>query len=155
MFGSRFCFLHAQENLPEKYKDKFEEVASVAVKTSKAWAIKEALWALLSLDLPDLEAAFRKWHWWATHSRLEHVKKAAKTLKDHFYGIMNAVEYGITNALCEGLNSKIEAIKRAACGYRSKSRFQSGGTIPLRKTRPDAKTYHLTPKKCRSANLIM
>lgn len=124
MFGSRFCFLYAQENLPEKYKDKFEEVASVAVKTSRAWAIKEALRDLLSLDLPDLEAAFRKWHWWATHSRLEHVKKAAKTLKDHFYGIMNAVEYGITNALCEGLNSKIEAIKRAACGYRSKSRFR-------------------------------
>jgi len=30
---------------------------------------------------------------------------------------MNAVEYGITNALTEGLNSKIETIKRAACGF--------------------------------------
>ncbi|HOG51262.1 MAG TPA: transposase, partial [Lentisphaeria bacterium] len=124
MFGSRFCFLYAWENLPAKHKDKFDEVAAIAVKTSRAWAIKEALRDTLSLSPPDFEPAFKKWHWWATHSRLEHVRKAAKTLKDHLYGIMNAVEYGITNALAEGLNSKIEAIKRAACGYRNKSRFR-------------------------------
>ena len=62
MFGSRFCFLYAQENLPEKFKDKFDEAASVTVKTSRAWAIKEALQDLLSLDLPDYEAAFKMWH---------------------------------------------------------------------------------------------
>lgn len=124
MFGSRFCFLYARENLPEKQKDKFDEVAAIAVKTSRAWAIKEALRDALSLSPPDFEPAFKKWHWWATHSRLEHVRKAAKTLKDHLYGIMNAVEYGITNALAEGLNNKIEAIKRAACGYRNKSHFR-------------------------------
>ena len=124
MFGSRYCFLYARENLPAKYRDKFDEVAALATKTSRAWAIKEALRDALSLALPDFEPAFKKWHWWATHSRLEAVRKAAKTLKSHLHGIMNAVEYGVTNALAEGLNSKIEAIKRAACGYRSKSRFR-------------------------------
>lgn len=124
MFGSRFCFLYARENLPAKHKDKFDKVAAIAVKTSRAWAIKDALRDALSLPPPDFEPAFKKWHWWATHSRLEHVRKAAKTLKAHFSGIMNAVEYGITNALAEGLNSKIEAIKRAACGYRSKTSFR-------------------------------
>ena len=124
MFGSRYCFLYARENHPAKYRDKFDEVAALATKTSKAWAIKDALRDALSLALPDFEPAFKKWHWWATHSRLEAVRKAAKTLKSHLHGIMNVVEYGVTNALAEGLNSKIEAIKRAACGYRSKSRFR-------------------------------
>ena len=27
--------------------------------------------------------------------------------------------------MCEGLNSKIETIKRAACGYRNKARFRT------------------------------
>lgn len=124
MFGSRYCFLYAQENLPEKYKNKFKEVAALAKKTSRAWAIKEALRDTLSLALPDFEPAFKKWYWWATLSRQEAIRKAAKTLKSHLYDIINAVEYGVTNALAEGLNSKIEAIKRAACGYRSKSCYR-------------------------------
>ncbi len=116
MFGSRYCFLYAKENHPAKYRDRFYEVTAMARNTSRAWAIKEALSDALSLALPDFEPAFKKWHWWTPHSRLEAVKKVTKTLKFHLHVIMNAVEYGVTNALAEGLNSKIEAIKRSACG---------------------------------------
>ena len=50
MFGSRFCFLYAQETLPAKYRDKFYDVAAMARETSRAWAIKEAL----CVDAPNL-----------------------------------------------------------------------------------------------------
>ncbi len=60
MFGSRYCFLYAQENLPAKYRDKFDEVAALAIKTSRAWAIKKALRDALSLALPDFGPAFKK-----------------------------------------------------------------------------------------------
>lgn len=50
---------------------------------------------------------------------------AGKTLKRHFGGILNTVIHGVTNALTEGLNNKIEAIKRNACGYRNKANFRT------------------------------
>ena len=48
-----------------------------------------------------------------------------KTLKRHFTGILKAVIHGVTNALTEGLNNKIEAIKRNACGYHNKGNFRT------------------------------
>jgi len=63
MLGSQFCVLYARENLPAKYKDKFDEVAAIAVKTSRARTIKEALRDALSSSPPDFEPAFKKWHW--------------------------------------------------------------------------------------------
>ena len=33
---------------------------------------------------------------------------------------------GISNSATEGLNSKIEVIKRSACGYRNKGNFRTG-----------------------------
>jgi len=77
-----------------------------------------------NLTPPDFESQFKHWYWGATHSRLKHVAKTAKTLKRHLGGIVNAVLHGITNAVTEGLNSKIEANKRNACGFRIKQNFQ-------------------------------
>ncbi|MFA4943867.1 MAG: transposase [Lentisphaeria bacterium] len=36
-------------------------------------------------------AFFKKWHWWATHSRLAPMRRAAHTLKNHWRGIANAI----------------------------------------------------------------
>ena len=124
MFGNRFCFLYAKENMPDKQRERFEEVARVATKTARAWRIKEMLRDMLAMTPMDFEAAFPKWYWWATHSRLKHIAKVAKTLKSHYHGLMNAIEFGITNALAEGLNSKIESVKRMACGYKNKAHFR-------------------------------
>ena len=40
-------------------------------------------------------------------------------LKDHLRGLPAYFTYPITNAVAEGLNSKIQAIKHAARGFRS------------------------------------
>lgn len=125
MFKSRFCFLYGKENLDEENRKRFERASAVAQKTARAWAIKEAMRDMWNLTPPEFELQFKHWYWWATHSRLKHIIKAAKTLKRHIEGIVNAVLYGITNALTEGLNSKIEAIKRKACGFRNKQNFRT------------------------------
>jgi transposase len=53
------------------------------------------------------------------------VKKVAKTLKDHLYGILSCFAHPITNAMSEGINSKIETLWKTACGYRNKQRFRT------------------------------
>lgn len=125
-FRSRFLFLYNEENIPEHRLQRFEELRRVAVKTSRAWAIKENLrdlWRCRSRE--EAEAFFRKWFWWATHSRLEPVRKAAYTIRRHWPGVLNAILSHVTNACTEGLNSKIEKIKRDAFGFRSRKRLRT------------------------------
>ncbi|MBE6373735.1 MAG: transposase [Lentisphaerae bacterium] len=43
----------------------------------------------------------------------------------HWAGIQAPVMNGISNSAAEGLNSKIEFIKRSACGYRNKDIFRT------------------------------
>jgi len=45
--------------------------------------------------------------------------KVAKMLKRHFENIITYLRHPITNAVSEGLNSKIQAIKANARGFRS------------------------------------
>jgi len=128
MFGGRYLFLWKEKNLPERRKDEFEALKRIAVKTSRAWRIKEdfvSLWEACAGDRDKGREMFRKWFWWATHSRLKFVIAAAKTLKRHLDGLLNALESRITNAVTEGLNQKIEALKREACGYRNKDSFRT------------------------------
>jgi transposase len=46
--------------------------------------------------------------------------KVAKTLNRHWQGIASAISRKVTNACTEGINSKIEKIKRGAYGFRSR-----------------------------------
>ena len=39
-------------------------------------------------------------------------------------GIVNAIVLGVTNASSESINSRVQALKRRANGYRSRPRFR-------------------------------
>jgi len=125
-FHSRFLFLYNHENIPAHRVERFEELRRQAVRTGRAWAIKENLRELWRCETREAaEAFFRKWFWWATHSRLEPIRKAAHTIRTHWQGVLNAIVRRVTNACTEGLNSKIEKVKRDAFGFRSKARLRT------------------------------
>ena len=95
------------------------------LKVGKAWAIKESLRELWEYRHSGLaHRFFKKWYAWASHSRLEPVKKVANMLKEHLENVLTYCRHRVTNAVAEGLNSKIMAIKRRACGYRNKEHFK-------------------------------
>lgn len=50
---------------------------------------------------------------------------AAKTLKRHLTGILAYVTHRITNAVTEGLNSKIQTLKANARGYRNFAHYRT------------------------------
>jgi transposase len=124
--GTRYVWLYSRENLPSRYWHDFYALKDSDLKTARAWAIKEnlrRLWTYQSLRWA--EPFWKRWYFWATHSRLEPVKKVAKTLKEHLYGILSYFAHPITNAMSEGINSKIETLWKTACGYRNKKRFRT------------------------------
>jgi len=52
--------------------------------------------------------SFQSWYYWATHSRLKPIIKAAKTLKRHIENILTYFKHRITNSVAEGFNSKFK-----------------------------------------------
>jgi transposase len=106
------------------WRRKFIKVSKMNLITSRAWRIKEmasTLW-----DYEYLGAAKKNWKalfWWMSHCRIPEMLKAYRTLKQHFFGILNAIRLKVTNAILESTNSCIQKVKRAACGFRNKQRF--------------------------------
>jgi transposase len=124
--GTRHLWLRNEDNVPEWRKTEFDAIRGTHLKTGRAWAIKEALRGLWGFTYPKrAEAFFRRWHFWATHSRLTPVIAAAKTLKRHLPNILTYFRHRITNATAEGLNSKIQMVKEMACGFRNRAHYKT------------------------------
>jgi transposase len=110
---TKYLWLFSQENLPEKYAERFALLKSMNLKTGRAWAIKESLRALWAYRRKGWAKRFwRKWYHWATHSRLNPVVKVARMLKRHLANVLTYCDHRITNAASEGLNSKIQTVKK-------------------------------------------
>ena len=60
---------------------------------------------------------------WAVRSHLKPIKEVAKTIKEHLWGILNAIVLKVSNGPAEGLNSRIKTIKVRSRGFRNKKRF--------------------------------
>jgi transposase len=116
--GSRQLWLFNPDNMTdEKYKD-LAKLTSIDLEVSRAWKMKENFRWFWSYKYKGNAAKFYKnWYYSASHSKLKPIQKAAKTINNHKDNIMNYFKHRITNAVAEGLNSKIQAIKTAARGF--------------------------------------
>jgi transposase len=111
--GTKYLWLYAEENLPEPQKEWFARLRRMHLQTGRAWAIKESLRHLWSYQRKGWAQRFwRRWYFWATHSRLKPVVKVARMLQSHLSGVLHYFDHRITNATGEGLNSKIEGVKK-------------------------------------------
>ncbi len=125
LVGSRYLWLFQPNNLPEKHQLRFKEMLKKALKTSRAWMLKElAMEMWETQDRQEAKEIFQSWYSWAIRSRLVPMKRVARMIKNHLTGILNAIVSGVTNARIEGLNTKIQWLKRSARGFRSRDRFR-------------------------------
>lgn len=105
---------------------RFEELCERDLKTARAWAHKETFAEFWSQ--PDVAAGlafFKRWFRAARRSKLTPLKKTALTFKDHLLGLLNYFIHPITNALTEGFNSRIQAIKADARGFRRFANYRA------------------------------
>lgn len=124
--GTKFLWLYGKERVPAWHQKWFADLRSAGLKTARAWAIKEMLRHLWTYKSRAWAVKYwRRWYFWATHSRLKPVKKIANTLKSFLYGVLSYCKHRITNAMSEGINSKIETLWKSGCGFRNKKRFRT------------------------------
>jgi transposase len=111
--GSKYLWLYAEENLPEQHRTRFAQLKALTLKTGRAWALKESLRELWQYTRVGwAERHWKRWYFWATHSRLTPVIETARMIQRHRPNVMTFFAHRITNAVSEGLNSKIQTIKK-------------------------------------------
>ena len=124
--GTKFLWIKSQENLTDKQSTWFDEVFSQQLQTGKAWAYKEMLRDLWHHETAtEATAYFKDWYRSIIHTKLAPMKKVARTIKERLANVVSYCTHGITNAVAEGINSKIQAIKRRVGGYRNKENYKT------------------------------
>ncbi|MBT8419903.1 MAG: ISL3 family transposase [Gammaproteobacteria bacterium] len=122
--GSKYTWQYNQQNMSARQWRDFKSLRESALKTARAWAIKElamSLWHYISKTWA--KKGWKRWLSWAVRSRLEPIKKVARMIKKHLWGILNAVVLKVSNGPAEGINSRIKMIKVRSRGFRNKQRF--------------------------------
>jgi transposase len=125
--NKRYIFLKNENNLTKKQKIQLNEIsiAKLNLKTVRALHIKRNFQAIYHAETEnEFVLLLQKWYWWATHSRIEPIRKVAHTIKAHWDGVVNWKKSQINNGLLEGLNSLIQAAKSKARGYRNTKYFK-------------------------------
>ena len=122
---SKYLWLYSEENLLRRSKEHFQAIKSMELKTARAWALKESLRQLWNYQTAGWAQRFwQRWYFWATHSRLAPMIEAAKLIARHLPNVLTYFKHRITNAVAEGLNSKIATVQKRACGYRNPDHFK-------------------------------
>ncbi len=123
--GTKYLWLKGFEKFSPQAHAQFAELKDSGLKVARAWSIKDLFQEFWTFEfICDAEAFFKDWYNWAIRSRLEPIKKVARTLKNHLQGLLGYVIHQITNAVTEGLNSKIQNIKACARGFRRFDKYR-------------------------------
>jgi len=103
--GTRYSWLkNTVKFTPDAWRS-FKELRDSNLKTARAWAIKET---------------FR-----AIRSKIEPMKRVARMLRKRLHNVLTYLEYRVTNAISEGVNSIIQWIKYTARGFRNRENFKT------------------------------
>jgi len=117
---SRYLWLMNESRLSVEQSLSLEALCSMNLKTARAYRIRLAFQDIYSCPSRDwAELVLNRWYSWAIRSRLEPIKKVARTVERHRDGILRWFDSKIANGLIKVTNSLAQAAKAKARGYRS------------------------------------
>lgn len=147
---TRWCWLKDKTKWTHKEQEKMDWMPHSRLKTARAWRIKEALRDIYAqrADVAQSTQALKKWLHWAQRSQLHPIKDLAKTIKQHWAGILKAFDASqLHTGYVEAVNSLLQAAKAKARGYGTTEHFIAMAFLiagklshlpsnPLQKARP-------------------
>jgi len=118
----KYTFL--KNKLTPKIKEEKDLLMEMYPKLGEGYRLKELFKDFWDIkDKQEAEGYLAFWCDLAEESGIFPFKKAVKTIKAHWTGIINYIESRINNGILEGLNSKIQLAKKRARGYRNITNF--------------------------------
>lgn len=123
LVGSKYLFL--KNKLEGEEKARFRSLMQEDLKVGRAWALKEDFRHFWTYTRECIARSFfNRWYFHATHARLKPIIAVAKMLKRHLSGLLSHCAHDISNAVTEGLNSKIQFVKASARGFRTFAHYR-------------------------------
>ena len=119
---SRWCLLKREENLTEKQAVKLSELLQYNLQSVRSRLMREDFQRFWEYCYPGCAAKFLdEWCTRTMRSKIEPMKKVAKTLRRHRDLILNwfRAEGAISAGIVEGLNNKAKLTMRKAYGFRT------------------------------------
>ena len=105
---------------------KVEQISKEYPKTGRAFRMVQAIDTVYASENIEVDSnRLNQLYCWLRRSRLEPMKKCALTLRNYSEEILNIFRSKMTNAICEGINSMIQAAKRKARDYHTFEGFSS------------------------------
>ena len=118
--NSRYAWLKNEENLTDKQRETLIRLKDEDLKTAKAYHLKLTFSKVWEQGNAEAAKVFLDdWYYWATHSQIPDMVKAAKTIRQHEQGILRWFTSNVTNGILEAINGLVQSAKRRARGYRS------------------------------------
>jgi transposase len=138
---SRWCLLKRKENLTEKQTVRLSELLKYNLKSVRAYLLKEDFQRFWEYQSPEWARKFlHEWCNRALRSKLEPIKKLARTLRDHEELLINwfRADGQISAGVVEGFNNKAKLTMRKSYGFRNPETLQialyhSLGNLPEKK----------------------
>ena len=119
---SRWCFLKRPGNLTEKQTVKLSELLKYNLRTVRAYLLREEFQRLWEYKLAGWAEKFLdEWTGRVMRSRLEPMKKVARTIRSHQPLILNwfRARGEVSAGAVEGLNNKVKLVTRKSYGFRT------------------------------------
>ena len=118
----RWCLLKRPENLTDNQRCSLRELLGYNLKSVRAYLLKEEFQMFWEYTSPAWAAKFLDaWCTRAMRSRIEPVKKFARTVRVHRELLLNyfRAKKQFSSGVIEGLNNKAKVTMRKAYGYRT------------------------------------
>ena len=116
--GIRWLLFKHSRNRTKKDTRVLNELRTGNRRIHRAWVLKdefEQMWEYV--NIPAAKRFLKAWITAALRSRLEPLKRYARTLRKHFEHVIAYVRRRLTNAVAEGLNRVIRMVNNRASGF--------------------------------------
>jgi len=118
---ARWTLLKRPENLTEKQEIKLKDIVKYNLKSIRAYFLKEQFQQLWKYVSPGWAGKFiDRWTTQAMRSKIEPMKKQAKSIRKHKELILNyfRAKKEFSSGIVEGLNTKVKLTVRKSYGFR-------------------------------------
>ena len=119
---TRWCVLKRKQNLTGNQRIRLRDLLHYNLQTVRAYLLKEQFQQVWGYDSPTWAGKFLdQWTALVMRSRIEPMKKVAKTLRNHRELILNyfRAKKQFSSGVVEGLNNKVKDTMRKSYGFRT------------------------------------
>lgn len=123
---TKYWWLKNPSRLTEYQKDKLNDfLRESTLQTAIAYQMKTGFDQLWLVHPNVVEPVLETWLQNALLSCLKPLERFVNTVRNNYKGILKSIKTGITNAVAEGINSKIQMAKSRARGYSNMENFKT------------------------------